>query len=96
MDIMLSEFIEAVEQPVETLFIAIIENPNARRWKFEVYWFNNHEDMVEGLSYEDQLFECNNRYCETLTQAAAYAYDAITEAVKLSPSINLDVHDFTG
>lgn len=90
-----TKFMEAFNQSKETLFVAIIDNPHARKWKYEVYWFNNHEDKIENLSAHDHVDECHNRYCETNTQAAAYAFDAIKEAVDASPAIVLSIHDFT-
>ena len=95
MERMTTEFVEAFKQSKETIFVAIIDNPHARRWKYEVYWFNNYEDKIDNVPAIDHVDECHNRYCENHTQAAAYAFDAIKEAVDNSPAIVLSIHDFT-
>ena len=70
------------------LWVGVIENKKARKYKYELYWFSE-EDYHEEDSIEDHYFNANSMLCETLKEAYAYGFEAVKDAVKLGGTIKI-------
>lgn len=81
--------------PNEFFWIGIIPDPKARKYKFEVLWFNGLEHYDNEEDVENQISNAESRMCEDLKQAYAYGFDALRKALKEEPELRVSITDLT-
>lgn len=77
------------------LWVGVVLNEKARKYRYEVFWFYGAEDYKIEENLKDQILQAENRMCESLKKAYAYGFDAIREILELNPMTRVRITDLT-
>lgn len=84
-----------INQNTDFIWIGIIETPNARKYKFEFYWFNSINDYEVDEDIEFHIANCNSRMCLSVKQAYANAYHYIRNTLEEASESKIIIMDLT-
>lgn len=82
----------------EFVWVGIIENKKARKYKYEMYWLNSVDsldDLLEEGELTVDINECESRMCESLKQAYSNGYLQIRNGLEESSTTNIHITDLT-
>ena len=83
----------------EFVWIGIIENKKARKYKYEMYWLNSADSLNDLLEDNEgltvNLYDCESRMCLSLKQAYANGYMQIRNALEKDSTTNICFTDLT-
>lgn len=86
-------------QANEFVWIGIIENKKAKKYKYEMYWLNSVDNLEELLEdnegFDVNIFDCESRMCLSLKQAYAEGYIQIRNALEKDYTTNILFTDLT-
>lgn len=80
------------------IWIGIIENKKARKYKYEAYWFNSDEHLREYLNisyYEKVIDSSDSKMCENIRQAYSNCFYHIKKFLEEFPNAMVSINDYT-
>lgn len=75
------------------LWLGVMECKTARKYKYEVYWFNRADHYWHEDDLEEQYQHADSRMCTSLAEAYAYGFDAIRDYLQEDSSIQIIISD---
>ena len=79
----------------EFIWIGIVKNLQARKYKYELYYFDSCEHLVEEDDILSQFENSNSRICQSQKEAFAYGYYFIKKALENNPKTQVYIDDLT-
>ena len=80
------------------IWIGIIENKKARKYKYEVYWFNSdehYEEYVNIVGSKKVIDSSDSRMCIDIRQAYSNCFFQIKKFLEEFPNAMVSINDFT-